>query len=325
MNILKKDIFKKIDGINIPSTLLDIINYVKDLEIYKNKIIGKASTNNIYLSNLKNNKNIPDIYNLNISTDLLKPNEYDNNLLEPNEYDSKMTCNSQYTYIIDDWWNETKNNNNVKKTLCVLYNPEYECNLICNYSKTIKNISDEFGDFIIIREYNDINDKYNLILEELITENMYCNKILIEQKLDSFESLYDIKKINENEKEKSIIIFYIKQNYIISDNINKRIKVSILMEEVEKELKINNPNLRYNFANYLNDIGLQKKRYSDGMYLYGIETKANAKINDKNNKITNKEVEELVKLRKIEIEQIYTSKLEKNSICNICNSYGGLS
>ena len=74
-------------------------------------------------------------------------------------------------------------------------------------------------------------------------------------------------------------------------------------------MKISNTNLKYNFANYLYDIGLQKKRYSDGMYLYGIESKANAKINDlKKVKLTNKDYEKLIDSRDKELNEIYNSR-----------------
>jgi hypothetical protein len=222
--------------------------------------------------------------------------------------DDRNYGNSQYTYLIDSWWSEHKNET-LNNSYCILYNQDNECSLVCNYTQKIKGIADEFGDFIILREYNNISEKSVDLLKELIHNNMYCEKISIEKKLVAFESLYDVEKINQQEDEKSLIIFYIKQNYIISDDVNKRIKVSILLEEVETELKISNTNLKYNFANYLYDIGLQKKRYSDGMYLYGIESKANAKINDlKRVKLTNKDYEKLIDSRDKELNEIYNSR-----------------
>jgi len=236
--------------------------------------------------------------------------KHDNNLniektINP---DDRNYGNSQYTYLIDSWWSEHKNET-LNNSYCILYNQDNECSLVCNYTQKIKGIADEFGDFIILREYNNIPEKSVDLLKELIHNNMYCEKISIEKKLVAFESLYDVEKINQQEDEKSLIIFYIKQNYIISDDVNKRIKVSTLLEEVETELKISNTNLKYNFANYLYDIGLQKKRYSDGMYLYGIESKANAKINDlKKIKLTNKDYEKLIDSRDKELNEIYNSR-----------------
>jgi hypothetical protein len=279
--------------------------------VTRHSTIGDENKNNLY--NYSADIPVPKGGKLNIPIprgldDLLSHNDNLNieKIIQPN--DINYGGNYQYTYLIDSWWAEHKNET-LNNSYCILYNQDNECSLVCNYTQKIKGIADEFGDFIILREYNNIPEKSVDLLKELIHNNMYCEKISIEKKLVAFESLYDVEKINQQEDEKSLIIFYIKQNYIISDDVNKRIKVSTLLEEVETELKISNTNLKYNFANYLYDIGLQKKRYSDGMYLYGIESKANAKINDlKKVKLTNKDYEKLIDSRDKELNEIYNSR-----------------
>lgn len=344
MNILGNNSFKKKEGINTRGLILDIIKHVQNIEICKSKI-DNIPPKPVYLhKNFHYNIDIPvqkinvpnenNLYNYNADNipvpigekltvpiprgldDLLS---IDNNLnIEKNILpDDRIYGNSQYTYLIDSWWSEHKNET-LNNSYCILYNQDNECSLVCNYTQKIKGIADEFGDFIILREYNNIPEKSVDLLKELIHNNMYCEKISIEKKLVAFESLYDVEKINQQEDEKSLIIFYIKQNYIISDDVNKRIKVSLLLEEVETELKISNTNLKYNFANYLYDIGLQKKRYSDGMYLYGIESKANAKINDlKKVRLTSNDFEKLIDSRDKELNDIYRNSrtgLQKSGI-----------
>jgi hypothetical protein len=296
MKTLGINTFKKEEDSNIRSILLEVVAYVQLLERCKNKIIKKK-----------------------IETHSPFPSSINNSIVKDDNIETPIGCSTKttgFSYIMDTWWNEEKTIT-LKNSICILYNKEYECSLLCNYSKKIKEVADEFGDFLIIREYNDIPEKNVIILKDLIDNNMYCEKTDIEKKLDSFEYLYDVKKINQNENEKSLIIFYIKQNYIISDDINKKIKVSVLLEEVETELRLSNNSLKYNFANYLYDIGLQKKRYTDGMYLYGIESRAAKKINicDKHIKNTSiKNYEKLLNSRNIEIEKIsyQTCKIDQN-------------
>jgi hypothetical protein len=326
INTLGKNSFKKRDDVSIRNLLLNIVKNVQDIEVNKSKIAADNlivnPTNSVInlITNLPKFIENKEFFHLRITqfpvtTEITTPQD----LQDPKnitEKDSKYTikpCNddsgtSEYTYLMDNWWNENKGDS-LKNSYCILYNQDNECSLICNYTQKIKNIVDEFGDFLTLREYNNISDKSVEILKELIHNNMYCEKTTIQKKLDAFESLYDIAKINQQEDEKSLIIFYIKQNYIISDDVTKRIKVSVLLEEVETELKICNTNLRHNFANYLYDIGLQKKRYADGMYLYGIESKANAKINNlKIVKLTNNDYNKLLKERSKEIDEIYNSR-----------------
>ena len=303
-------------GADISSTIDCIHNETMNLNFSQDAVTKFVTTRDENKNNLYNYNadNIPvpkgEKLTLPIPRGLDNLLSHDNNLniektINP---DDRNYGNSQYTYLIDSWWSEHKNET-LNNSYCILYNQDNECSLVCNYTQKIKGIADEFGDFIILREYNNIPEKSVDLLKELIHNNMYCEKISIEKKLVAFESLYDVEKINQQEDEKSLIIFYIKQNYIISDDVNKRIKVSILLEEVETELKISNTNLKYNFANYLYDIGLQKKRYSDGMYLYGIESKANAKINDlKKVKLTNKDYEKLIDSRDKELNEIYNSR-----------------
>jgi len=311
-NILEKKLFKKNEDINVRTILIDIILHVKSIQVFKNRLnnfnlliipkevylieeqINQETTQEIIKKNDDNSPLLSLVKNINT----VKKNEKE----EIGQYltlKDKPEPFDKYYFNYSRW-----DKNKIISTLnsyCILYNIENECSLICYYSQKIKAITDEFDDFILLREYKDIPDKNIDILKDLIKNNMYCEKIEIEKKLDAFELLYDIKKINEKDNEKSFILFYIKENYIISDDVTKRIKVSVLLEEVERELKITNTNLRHDFANYLFDIGLKKKRYSDGMYLYGIESKTDAKINNLiKNKLTKNDFDKFIKSRESE-------------------------
>jgi len=326
MNILKNDLFKKKDNSNIQTFILNIIHNVKEIELNKLKI-----------SEVKLDDKSDNYFSILLTPDyeLKPPMNPDINLFIPNPYvslNNEAVSNTNIEYsiksfndpnggiydknysdLIMNWWNENKLNP-IKNSYCILYNQDNECSLLCNYTHKIKSITTEFNDFLILKEYNNISDKSIEILKELINKNLYCEKEEFKKKLDAFESLYDIKNINEKENEKSLIIYYIKQHYNISSDVSKRIKINVLIKEIENELNINNTNLKYHLANYLYEIGLQKKRYSDGMYLYGIESKLNSKITDINKTFTPNDYDNLIISRMNDLDDIFNSYTQKPTI-----------
>jgi hypothetical protein len=173
--------------------------------------------------------------------------------------------------------------------------------LICVKSASIDKCVQEFKDFKLIREYEDLMDITFNKINEYFSKNMYCTEEMLIKKLDAFESLYDIDKRCPLEKEKRLILYYINSNYNISNNVENRIKVSILLDNVQKELRINDVNLKYRFTSILYEIGLQKKRYSDGMYVYGIQPKSELKIVDKEY-VKNLSINNIIEKRQQEME-----------------------
>lgn len=166
-----------------------------------------------------------------------------------------------------------------KVSVCILYNTFYECVLVCDVIQSLHTIVEEFPEFQMLGEYKDISSSKYEVMKDYFAKNMYNELDVVNKKLAAFESLYDITNRDPIEEEKSKILRYIGHYYNISTNIDKRIKVSTLLEEVEKDLNIKRTsNLKYRFASMLAELGLQKKRYSDGMYIYGIESKSMAKV-----------------------------------------------
>lgn len=209
--------------------------------------------------------------------------------------------NGQYSYLVNEVLKEF--DEKLKKSYYVLYNDVYEAVLICVKTESIAKCVKEFKDFKLIREYDDLMDVTFNKIEEYFSKNVYCTEEMLIKKLDAFESLYDIDKKCPLEKEKRLILYYINSNYIVSKNVDKRIKVSTLLENVQKELRIKDMNLKYRFASILAEIGLQKKRYSDGMYIYGIEPKSELKIVDKDY-IRHLTILNLVEKRKQELQNV---------------------
>jgi hypothetical protein len=185
--------------------------------------------------------------------------------------------NGNYTYLINEVKREFDEQES-KHSHYILYNTIYEAVIICKADPKIAEVVREFNDFKLIRMYNDMLDTTFKNIDDYFTTNVYCTEEMLIKKLDAFESLYDINRECPLQNEKKLILYYINTNYVVSDNIDKRIKISTLLNEVQKELRVNDSNLKYRFATILADIGLKKKRYSDGMYIYGIETKYSRKL-----------------------------------------------
>lgn len=207
--------------------------------------------------------------------------------------------NGQYSYLVNEVLREF--DEKYKRSYYVLYNSVYEAVLICVKSASIDKCVQEFKDFKLIREYEDLMDITFNKINEYFSKNMYCTEEMLIKKLDAFESLYDIDKRCPLEKEKRLILYYINSNYNISNNVENRIKVSILLDNVQKELRINDVNLKYRFTSILYEIGLQKKRYSDGMYVYGIQPKSELKIVDKEY-VKNLSINNIIEKRQQEME-----------------------
>jgi hypothetical protein len=87
-----------------------------------------------------------------------------------------------------------------------------------------------------------------------------------------------LNKENSLTKEKKQIIEYFKSNFIINNDINNRVKASILHDHIIKNKFLNiQPDKQGGFKNrlsqYLKEVGLEKKRYNDGFYYYGLVDK----------------------------------------------------
>lgn len=231
----------------------------------------------------------------------------DGNKTKIDAIEEYTNVNNEYCYLVNEVLKEFDEKQ--KKSYYVLYNIVHEAVIICEKDVRITKCVEEFKEFKLIREYDDLMDTTFNKIDEYFRKEVYCTEETLIKKLDAFESLYDISKMCPLEKEKRLILYYINSNYCVSSNIDKRIKVSILQDDVQKELKINDANLKYRFASILMELGLQKKRYSDGMYIYGIEPKSNMKVVDKE-EIRFLSINNIVEMRQKEIEEIKYTKTD---------------
>lgn len=74
-------------------------------------------------------------------------------------------------------------------------------------------------------------------------------------------------------KEERMVRCYLGYKYVINNNINHKMKASVLCDDIINSGYVtitNLPNFKTRLSKYLKNLGLQKKRYNDGYYYYGI-------------------------------------------------------
>lgn len=282
---------------NIPDTRLKIDSIILGVQqLYKLK--HQLVSNNCTLTNTKSTPNIDN-----------KIDEFRSKIFNPYTSDDHLQKNiepscveKEFTFVIDEVKRAMRQNTE-HQSVGIIYNTIYECVLVCDVTENLKRIVDEFPEFVKIRFYDNLTTFSIDMISSYFNKNKYCDIDTLKKKIDAFENLYDITR-NPVEDEKNLILYYIKENYTISKNVDKRIKVSVLLDEVEKELRLqSNNNLKYRFASMLAELGLQKKRYSDGMYIYGIESNTISKVKgDLETKLTNQEIDHFIASRDKDIK-----------------------
>lgn len=115
-----------------------------------------------------------------------------------------------------------------------------------------------------------LHNKYHSTIEELNRAIDTLNNTISETEKASKESQKHCQEL-ENIKR------YLGRSYEILDDINYKIKASVLCQEIAKQLVYDAAaaqGLNVRLSNYLKDMGLQKKRYNDGYYYYGLKPTA---------------------------------------------------
>ncbi len=140
----------------------------------------------------------------------------------------------------------------------------------------------EYG-FIKLFDIETNNELVKTFILNTFNANFFNNKEEINKLLkvtQDFVGIYN-KLDKENSKvydEQLQIRNYLEANFIIDDNIENRIKFTDLCSLIENSPCINISKtklrgLKNRLSGYLKNLGLQKKRYNDGYYYYGIKTK----------------------------------------------------
>ena len=125
------------------------------------------------------------------------------------------------------------------------------------------------------------------------------NKIVCDKIIDSKLSINDIKKL-------------VQKYFTIDTNIEKRMKFTTIWESICKGLIINEVYAKYiknQLPIILTDLGLNKKRYSDGIYWYGLTIKQ--PVIPQETKITEIDITQYIKIRDSDNDTFKTFFTEK--------------
>lgn len=165
----------------------------------------------------------------------------------------------------------------------VIKNPSVdELNIIRNHK--------EFGFMVLFKYVTNNEDIINFIEQQFDHRQYKCSDKIEElnkkiQVLDNFIGLFNNTvdnyehcplKNGRNRLEEESVKEYFNDNYTIDNDIAHRMKASALYEifTEAKFVKINQGNgFRTRLSVYLKNLGLQKKRFNDGYYYYGIVEK----------------------------------------------------
>jgi hypothetical protein len=115
------------------------------------------------------------------------------------------------------------------------------------------------------------NNKRFLLIEE-INESLLITSKYIDISQENIKQT----SINPYTHEENYVKTFLANNYIIDDNLDHKIKASVLCDIISKNLIINinseNSNsFRNRLSKYLFNLGLKKKRFNDGFYYYGLK------------------------------------------------------
>jgi len=257
---------------------------LKDVTIPPNLIGDFNKKNKLFLKNISMVQHKYD--DTTYDGDGIIPYNSDYNVLYPHFsdtceiFDGVSTSTSTYLASFDKC-DETKEENIY--TLCLMFNVKYnilmvvknpnadELNIIKNYEQygflnvlNIETNNEDIMTFIM----NNFDAQECLLVElnsklKVLSEHIYYVSKYLENKN---------KELNEEQKIKKHMQYF----FNVDEDINNRMKASVLFDNVIKAKIINIDNeaaFKVRFAKYLTNMGLKKKRYNDGIYYYGIKTK----------------------------------------------------
>jgi len=308
--------------------IININNIIPDIKYYDTFKFNKHnySIRDIASETIKykkfNNTNTNTDTDTDTDTDILAFNYKQDYFNINNSYNSPLknikdnSLDNSLNNNIDELSNELFNE------LYIVINKEYIYSFIINnpndIHKSILNNNNYGFENSYKLKYNKSNQNYKNIIT--IIENIFQDKFF--ESIDIYETFLNTINILETQnnynlnKEHMYIENFIKSNYNITNNINDKIKSSVLNEIINTYIYndrlhntsiINNTNsisFRNKLSNYLLNIGLHKKRFSDGIYYYGL-VKKDIRLSDKCNNLS---LENIIKERNLQNKKIYKDK-----------------
>ena len=135
-----------------------------------------------------------------------------------------------------------------------------------------------FKDFELVKSYSKLDKKELDNIKNYFHKRNFESNETILKKINSFEFLFDINNDKKNDGVYNEIEEFIRERYVIDNDVKNMIKANEILEQIFLELQYcykDKVKLTKELSSILLNIGLKKKRMSDGIYYCGISTKHN--------------------------------------------------
>jgi hypothetical protein len=135
-----------------------------------------------------------------------------------------------------------------------------------------------FKDFELVKSYSKLDKKELDNIKNYFHKRNFESNETIFKKINSFEFLFDINNEKKNDSVYNEIEKFIRERYVIDNDAKNIIKANEILEQIFLELQYcykDKVKLTKELSSILLNIGLKKKRMSDGIYYCGISTKHN--------------------------------------------------
>jgi hypothetical protein len=149
----------------------------------------------------------------------------------------------------------------------VLFNTIFQISVVVPYSSYIEEFCEEFKEFEIVKSFTNCDQT---ALEPLFHKKSF-NKVELVKKLELLSKLYEDN--DDTLPEKTMIFKYLKDKFIITNDVNLKMNASELYNKIINDLLIpfkEVPAFKKRLIGYFVEAGLTKKRYSEGYFYYGI-------------------------------------------------------
>jgi hypothetical protein len=127
----------------------------------------------------------------------------------------------------------------------------------------------KLNDEYISKAIEVFHNAYHTTIDELNQSIVNYHKYIMEVETR-------VKDTYKHKNEQELINRYLLTTYEISQDLSYKIKSSVLCQEIGRFVladTLNTQGLNVRLSNYLKELGLQKKRYNDGYYYYGLKPK----------------------------------------------------
>ena len=159
----------------------------------------------------------------------------------------------------------------------IMYNTIYNLALVVdkkNMTVSIDDFIETYPEFTCIVKSDEIAhspDEIKTAFKLVFHKKSFETQEDVLEKFNAFKSLYNI---SNDKSEKQRVQKYISSTYIISTDFDKRMKANDIYKELINYMCIpyeESSSFKKRLAGYLTEFGLQKRRFSDAYYFYGLE------------------------------------------------------